>query len=283
MRRSTRFALFGASVLGILVALRAVARRVTGTGETLVAELYANATTETEQIVADEEFTTLPAPVARYFRTVLVEGAPYVRTVQLHQRGTFRFEEDGDWHPFTATQHVTTNPPGFVWDAEIRIASLVPVRVIDAYKRGKGALRARLLSVVPVADAAADPELNEGELLRYLAESVWFPTALLPGEGVAWEAVDENAARATLEHRGTTASAVFHFDDGHVERIVAERPYRDEDGYERHTWTGYWRDYRERDGLVVPTEGEVEWNLPTGDYTYWRGRLEAIEYDATTG
>jgi len=33
-----------------------------------------------------------------------------------------------------------------------------------------------------------------------------------------------------------------------------------------------------RDGLRVPTEGEVAWTHPAGEAAYWRGRMEAIEY-----
>jgi hypothetical protein len=31
--------------------------------------------------------------------------------------------------------------------------------------------------------------------------------------------------------------------------------------------------------MAVPTEGEVEWNLPDGDLPYWRARLTEVEYE----
>src|SRR5207249_11032068 len=87
---------------------------------------------------------------------------------------------------------VSTDPPGFVWDAAIRVAPFLSVRVRDAYIRGAGSMQGRLAAVVTVVDQRDRPELNAGALQRYLAEAVWFPTALLPGQGVAWQAVDRS-------------------------------------------------------------------------------------------
>jgi hypothetical protein len=94
-------------------------------------------------------------------------------------------------------------PPGFVWSATVSLFPFVPVRLLDTNDHGSGVLRARLLSTVTVADVGPGPETNEAELVCYLAEAVWFPTALLPAEGAEWEAVDEGSARATLEDGGT--------------------------------------------------------------------------------
>nr|WP_228546386.1 DUF6544 family protein [Halegenticoccus tardaugens] len=119
--------------------------------------------------------------------------------------------------------------------------------------------------------------MNEGELVRYLAEAVWFPTALLPSQGVEWKPIDDRSARATLEHGDVTASLVFHFDDEHrITRVTTERYRQEDDTYA--PWTGYFREYEEQHGILIPTEAEVEWNLPEGDLPYWRATIEEITY-----
>jgi len=247
--------------------------------DALVADLLADAD-RSRRAVADEDAAGLPDPVGRYLDAALGDDQPYVRTVRLRQRGEFRLGgAESPWKPFDATQHVTVRPPGFVWDAGIEVAPLVPVRVVDSYVHGAGGLRATLLGLVPVADAAPGPELDEGELVRYLAEAVWYPTALLPGEGVSWEPIDDRSARATVEHRETAASAVFHFDDEDlITRVTAERPRRRPDGrFEPTPWIGSFADYRERNGVTVPAEAEVAWRLPAGDLPYWRARVSEID------
>jgi len=273
--RALAVVLVGAALVG------AVARRLrTGAVEERVRRLEA-AADRPRRTFDPDDVAGLPAPVRRYFETVLDEGQPYSRTVRLEQRGRFRLgDADSPWKPLEATQHVAVDPPGFVWDATIRLAPFVPVRVVDAYVGGEGSLRAAVLSVLTVADAEQSPELDAGELQRYLAEAVWYPTALLPAEGVQWAAIDERSARATLEHDDTTVSLVVHFDDDHlVERVVAEdRPRAVDDGFEPTRWTGRFWDYRERSGMLVPTVAEVEWNLPDGDLPYWRAKISRFEH-----
>ena len=139
--------------------------------------------------VSFEDLGDLPAPVERYFRTVLREDRPLIRFAHVVQAGEFRSREsphpEAGWQPFEAKQVLRTEPPGFVWDARIRVAPLVSVRVRDAYVGGRASMHGALFGLVTVADAADDSPLRTGALQRYLAESVWFPTALLPRIGFA--------------------------------------------------------------------------------------------------
>ncbi|MET3139334.1 hypothetical protein AAKU61_003715 [Undibacterium sp. GrIS 1.2] len=71
-------------------------------------------------------------------------------------------------------------PPGFEWDARIRMAPGVDVWVRDAYALGKGSLLAAISGFINVVDMHDTAESARGELMRYLAEAVWYLTALLP-------------------------------------------------------------------------------------------------------
>jgi len=271
-------AMLGVAVLAVVGAVVMRRRRFDRDVAAAVDELRTRSSTETEseRVYTRENVEELPDPVRTYFDAVLTEGQPRARTARIEQHGTLLLGDT--WKPFSGTQYVTVDPPGFVWDATVRFAPLVPVRVVDAYVDGEGSLRAKLLSALTVSAAAPSPELNESELLRYLAEGVWVPSALLPGAGVKWEAIDDQSARATLEDGDTTASLVFHFDDWRVERVHAEARYRQEDD-DVAPWTGYLGAYEQFEGVRVPTQAEIEWTLPDGDYPYWRGEIESVTYD----
>lgn len=268
-------------ILGVVVTLVIIGRhRFEQEIKGHVDDLLTDVDGYSDRGVSKDDIEGLPAPVERYFEHVLDEGHAYVRAVRLRQRGEFRLgSANGSWRPLVATQYFSMCPPAFVWDARIDVVPLIPARVLDLYERGEGLLRANLFSAFPVASAGPSPEMNSGELVRYLAEAVWFPTALLPTQGVEWEAIDDRSARATLEDRGVTASLVFHFDDrDEVARVTTERYRQEDDSYA--PWTGHFRDYEVRNGLRIPTAAEVEWNLPDGDLRYWRARIEAIDYCA---
>lgn len=232
--------------------------------------------------VAFQDFERLPAPVAKYFRWALEEGQPLIRSARIVQVGEFRAREgDGGWSPFEAKQYFSAQPPGFVWDASIRMAPLMKVRVRDAYVAGQGSMQGKILSLATVVDERGKAELNAAALQRYLAEAVWFPTALLPSKGVEWSAVDKKRALATLTDFGTTVSLEFHFDDGgEITSVSTPGRYREANGkYELTPWVGHFRSYEERDGMRIPIEGDVEWQLPGGSFPYWKGRIVNVEYD----
>jgi hypothetical protein len=154
--------------------------------------------------------------------------------------------------------------------------------VHDAYVAGEGILHATLLGLVTLAELRGTPEVAQGELMRYLAEAPWYPTALLPSQGVRWEAVDETSAKATLRDGEVAATLLFRFDaQGLIAAVSAEARGRTVQGKIVPTpWEGRWRNYEMREGMRVPTEGEAAWLLPSGAKLYWRGRAIGLDYAA---
>ena len=227
----------------------------------------------------------VPACVARYFRRVLRPGQPVVRGVRLSQAGHFRLgQADNTWQPFTAIQVFSAIPPAFVWDARIRFAPGVHVHVRDSYRAGVGAMRGEVLGLLPIVNAHGTPEMASGALQRYLAEAMWFPTRLLPGEGITWTAIDDTSAEVTLADGGARASLDFHFDaEGNLERAYTPARYREVKGrFEATPWEGVTLSTGERGGMRVPLEVEVAWHLPAGRFPYFRGRLGDVTYEWET-
>lgn len=228
------------------------------------------------------ELEGLPAPVQRYFRAVLKEGQPLVAAVSVEHTGTFNMSETGEqWRPFKSTQRVITQRPGFIWDARIRMAPAMTVHVHDAYIAGEGVLTAKLFGLLTVMKQPSTPELAQGELMRFFAEGAWCPTALLPSQGVVWEAIDDAQASATLSDGTTTVKLVFQFDaQGLISSVRSDGRYRVVDGEQVATpWQGRFWDYELRDGMLIPLEGEVAWLLQEGPKPYWRGCIQRIEYE----
>ncbi len=228
------------------------------------------------------ELEGLPAPVQRYFHAVLKKGQPLVATVSVEHTGTFNMSETGEqWKPFKSTQRVITQRPGFVWDARIRMAPAMTAHVHDAYIAGEGVLTAKLFGLLTVMKQPSTPELAQGELMRFFAEGAWYPTALLPTQGVAWEAIDDAQASATLSDGTTTVKLVFQFDaQGLISSVRSDGRYREVDGELVATpWQGRFWDYELREGMLIPLEGEVAWLLQEGPKPYWRGCIQRIEYE----
>ncbi len=236
----------------------------------------------TRRVVDFADIADLPVPVQRFFRAVLVDGQPMVTGVRLRHRGHFNVGVGKDrWRPFSSDQQVVTRRPGFDWDGRVSLGPGLAVRVHDAYVAGEGVLHAALLGAITVANEPPTPELAEGELMRFLAEAAWYPTVLLPSQGVRWEAIDADSARATLVDGAVRVTLLFRFDAaGLIETVQAEaRGRRVGERIVPTPWLGRFWNYAQRDGMRVPLEGEVAWVLPEGARPYWRGRIDGIEYE----
>lgn len=189
-----------------------------------------------------EQIAGLPAPVVRYFAAALTPGQALIARAQVRQTGEFAMRR-GAWSPFTATQVYTVMPPGFLWDASIRLARVIRVRVRDSYSADSGGMLGRVAALMTVVEQQGTRAMAVNNLQRYLVEAPWLPTALLPSAGVVWTAIDGSTARATLADAGLTVSVDFHFGlGGEIVGMSTER-YRDAHGASLLTrWVGrFWR------------------------------------------
>lgn len=235
-------------------------------------------------IVNFSELSDLPAPVQRYFRAVLSDGQPMVTTVTVEHCGTFKVGATGNhWKPFTSTQRAVTRRPGFESSARIALMPGLHVMVRDAYVAGHGTLRAALFGLFSVAKRHDTAPSSQGDLLRFFAQAVWYPTVLLPSQGVRWTAVDDHSALATLTDDPTTVTLMVRFGANDlIESVRAEARGRLLRGKVVPTpWEVRWATYERRGGMYVPLEGEMAWLLADGPWTYWRGRVTDIDYEFT--
>ena len=264
--------------LGVITVLVLSVRRWQARSAHLLTQLISSPSPG-PSVYSAEQLGDLPGPVVRYFRAVLRDGQPIMRHVRLEQEGEFLLKAPDGWRPFTAVQHI--NPVGFVWDARIRMMPGVPVLVRDGFVAGAGSMHASLFGLITIVSQEGTPEIASAALMRYLAEAVWCPTALLPSQGVRWASVDDSTARATLSVGPITVSLDYRFGaDGLVRGIYAPDRGRDVNGTSIPTpWQGRWSEWGEQDGMGIPLRGEVEWILPEGPQPYWRGRVTSIRFD----
>jgi hypothetical protein len=232
-------------------------------------------TSESESSQRDD----LPPPVARYLRLAL-PTVRHIQEVRLRQAGMLRTDVNSErWMAFEAEHIVVPPATGFVWNARVSVAPLIHVRVRDAFVDGRGSGHVSVWSTWSVGEDADTPEMNSGSLHRYLAEAVWYPTALVPSSALTWTALDTTKALATLTNHGVTVSLEFRFgESGAVTGIYTPARWgKFGEGYRQAPWEGHFRDYRERDGILVPSEGDVGWYVGNEWQPVWKGRVTAFQ------
>jgi hypothetical protein len=272
----------GAVVVSAVVAVLIGQAREAFKAEQFAATLSETAPRPANTTVDFSLLDELPAPVSRFFRHVLTNGQNLIKVARFQQSGVLRTSTDTEsWSPFTAIQLVWPPATAFVWNAKVEMPFATHVRVLDSYIAGMGSGRVSLLSAFPLASETGQPELNSGALHRYLAEAVWFPTALLPQSGVVWSQIDDHSALATLTDRGTTVSLEFRFNEvGEVASIYSTGRFGKFDGdYRKTPWQGHFRHYHVQGGMRVPLYGEVGWYDDSALKLVWKGRVTDVQYE----
>ncbi len=229
-------------------------------------------------LITDAHLTGLPEVLQRYLRYAgVVDKAP-ISTVRLTQQGVMKQQPGQKWMSMVAEQYFTTKPPAFLWHCTMRPFPLVWISATDRFTGGHGNMVIKLLSVITMGNAHG-PEMDQGELQRYLAEMIWFPTAWL-SDAIAWQAVDAHSAKATFRELGVMGSVVLHVNEqGQLTHVTADR-YKEEHGhYLLAPWSGQCNEYQEVEGMRIPTRIEVTWHLTSGEFTWFRVQITEIEYN----
>lgn len=213
----------------------------------------------------------LPELLVRFLTRVGVDPAAAPFDTELVQNGTIRLGPERAWMPFSATQVIRANRPEFVWRARFRMAPGVVGVVVDAYEGGVGRLDARLWGFVPVAHGRG-PEIDRGELLRYLAEIPWCPSAIAHDAALHFRQLDRRTVRAWALDEDCYVDWIF---DDAGDLVETRTDARTRDGV-AEPWRGRFSAYTDFGGLRAPAEAEVWWETATGPFVYWRGQVESI-------
>jgi hypothetical protein len=217
----------------------------------------------------------LPEPVQRYLRYTGIVGKESIHTVRLKQTGSIRMKPEGKWLPLTGEEYYTVDDPSFVWYGRVKLFPLFTMTARDKYGAGKGNMWIKLTPFITIANETG-PSMDQGSVMRYFNEIMWFPTAYL-NDNITWEAIDATSARATIHDQGHRESAVFHFNEqGQLTNFVAKR-YREHD--ELATWSTPLSEYAEFNGLRLPSKGEGVWHLEDGEFSYIKLTVTDVEYN----
>ena len=246
-----------------------------------VRDLLRNVKEDTAAVVTLDTLKQLPEPIQRWLIASGVVGKPRVQTVRLKQRGLMRTDPEGSWMPAEAEQFFTVDEPGFVWTVDVTMAGVIPVSGRDRYRNGKGNMLIKGFSLIPMVNGSG-PKIDQGTLLRYLGEIVWFPSAAL-SDYIEWTSLDSVSAQATMKYGDVLASAIFQIDgNGNVISCSAERYMGDGEKATLERWHVPSKEWHVMSGLRIPTKGDVLWKLASGDFTYYQWEIVQIEYDTKT-
>ena len=244
-----------------------------------LAELEATGRTEARQITS-ENISHLPEPVQCYLHHCGFVGRPIANHAEIIWQDSYIKMKPGQkWMRLKTLQHNFVDEPSRLALMRANMLGFIPFEGRDRYHDGKGHMFGTLGRMIKVFDAR-DAETSRGAAIVLLAEALLVPSyAFQPY--IHWEAVDVLTANARLVHKGIDVGGTFHFNDKceYIRFTTNERPFSSpKGGYEQQPYTIEIRSYRQQGDIRVASEVAAIWNLPEGDFEYWKGSLKEIKF-----
>ena len=193
----------------------------------------------------------LPAPVIRYYQTIMGEEVPVIETAVITARGTLRFA--GITFP-ARLRFIHEAGRGYRHYIEATIFGYPLLKVNERYLDGQSQME------LPVGVIENEPKINMAANLGLWGESIWLPTIFITDPRVRWQAIDDSSAQLIVpfEDGEDTFTVVFDVQTGLIQSMEAMR-YREADDAAKIPWRlepVAWEAYH---GILIPSRSTVTW------------------------
>lgn len=203
------------------------------------------------------------------------DAARLVRVIRTTQQGEIRMSPQARWIPFTAEEVTDATRSNFRWEARFNPGKIISTAVTDAYEEGRGRLVIKVAGV-PMQKMAG-PDLDRGELQRYLSSIAFCPPILINHPSLEITAIGPLTLRVRDREDSTGASVdVGLSEEGQPLTCCADRPRMVGKQTVMTPWSGSCTEFRDWQGLRVATLTEVRWHLPEGPFTYYRSEITSF-------
>ncbi len=167
-----------------------------------------------------------------------------------------------------------------IWKAAVRMSGMT-IRGFDRLVDGEGAMRWKLLGIIPVM-VASGPDIARSAAGRVMAESAWLPSALC-GEEVTWTAKDSFHPHARLNVQGEAGELALTIDDSGKLKAFSLPRWGNPEGKEfRYAgFGGVVQEERTFAGYTIPTRLRVGWHFGTDRFEREGEFFRATVDDAT--
>jgi hypothetical protein len=223
--------------------------------------------------------TALPAAAQRYFRYTIATGTPLVSVVEIEMEGQLGLGTKAEPAYRAMTAHEVLVPPkGLVWKLSAGLIS-----GSDIAKPDTSWTRFWLLNLIPIVRVSGTSDHRRSAFGRVVAEGAfWVPSSLLPGDHIAWEAVDDNAARAIVSYGEYSQSIELTIEaDGRPSQVVIQRWSNEnpENVFREQPFGGYLSDFREVNGYRLPMRVEGGNLIGTEEYfPFFKANVREIHF-----
>jgi hypothetical protein len=178
-----------------------------------------------QEVFEESMVKGLPETAQRYLLHAIRPGTRIARSLRLRFEGSMQFGADPTRWPLDGDNIVITPERGFVWFERLRYRG-VPRNGLLYYAANRGGVIWSYWNLLQDLSKASGtgPDATRAIRGRFLSKLVWMPSALLPQNGVRWEAADDQNVKAIITVDGDTVPLSLKVDaQGRLQEMVFPR------------------------------------------------------------
>ncbi len=213
------------------------------------------------EVFTEELIKELPELLKKYLRVCGYINAPVPVNANVYwSESWLKMSPGKDWGKLHTTQFNSVKPIARV--AYMKFLTM-PVAARDLYRDGYGEMNGKLLNLIKVAFDNSK-EVAQSALITTFCEFMLIPGYLL------------------LDNVKIEVSGTFYFDEEglftHFETF--DRYFTTgKNSYKKVKFSVVVDSYKTQDRIKISEQVKVMWNLPEGDFEYYKGTIDKIEFN----
>jgi hypothetical protein len=233
------------------------------------------------EILTELDISHLPTLVQKYIRYTGSIGKQKVKNFKAIFTGGIRSNPEDDYMSFESTQYNFFHSPSRIFFIKANKMGL-PAIGLHIYENAKAIFQIKLLGLIPIVDANGR-KLDQGETVTLLNDMCFMAPATLIDERIKWSEIDDLSVIAYFTNGNITVSATLYFNErGELINFLSNDRYEiNGKVYKNYPWLTPVKKYKDVNGWRLPSEAELIYIRPTGNFTYGKFKLSNLEYNRT--
>ena len=229
-----------------------------------------------KNLLTEKDIEHLPLPVQKYLRYAGVINKEKVNNVKIVFDVEMR-EKGKDWFKATSVQYNFYDEPTRLFFMKAKMFGMT-VPGYHRYVEANATMDIRLFGLFPIIKQSGDV-MNKTETVTLFNDMCLMVPATLIDKRIQWEPIDSFTTKAVFTNRGISISAILYFNEaGQLINFTSDDRTAISD-MRQYRFSTPVKDYKNINGINVPTYGEAIWHYPNGQFTYGKFNLKSIEYN----
>lgn len=231
-----------------------------------------------KNLLTEKDIEHLPTPVQKYLRYAGVINKGKVNNVKIVFDVLMR-EKGKDWFKATSEQYNFFDEPTRLFFMKGKMFGMT-VPGYHRYAEAKATMDIRLFGLFSIVNQSGEI-MDKAETVTLFNDMCLMVPATLIDKRIQWEPMDSLTTKAVFTNRGISISATLYFNEaGQLINFISDDRTAISD-MKQYRFSTPVKDYKNINGINVPTYGEAIWHYPDGEFVYGKFNLKSIEYNLT--